>query len=378
MIFLTATITYDSTVSSNGSLGKETQNGDSPKKTPEGSSEACNGPKGTTSSPENKGHEQDVNSFAREQNLQNLEVEAPGQESQKSLNFRFATSESDETDDENRVFNEGLNTIEGQTSVAEDSAPDESSQDWNQDKPKANSQPDPTKGIIGNPMNATIEALVGTGEKSSKQTPSKKRPLSLTQDTASKHFHKPKRHRSRIDIIKTAINEDHPHAHVTSESVQVRDDKKTSLKGIFADEKEMVISETDDEEVKSGLPDFEDFGLEEEDLDYWKEHAKRSKPSTSNQCTKGKKATASSLPPTLMQQGNDVQLKENAENSVRASAKGKSLKTSTKQATRKQLLESQKSQSSQDIVTSSQSQPNSDDEFKPRRTKRNTQKKSYK
>ena len=79
-----------------------------------------------------------------------------------------------------------------------------------------------------------------------------------------------------------------------------------------------------------------------------------------------------------MQQGNDVQLKENAENSVRASAKGKSLKTSTKQATRKQLLESQKSQSSQDIVTSSQSQPNSDDEFKPRRTKRNTQKKSYK
>ena len=61
MIFLTATITYDSTVSSNGSLGKETQNGDSPKKTPEGSSEACNGPKGTTSSPENKGHEQDVN-----------------------------------------------------------------------------------------------------------------------------------------------------------------------------------------------------------------------------------------------------------------------------------------------------------------------------
>ena len=310
---------------------------------------------------------------SQEENLQDIELNVSDSETQNSKrkNYHFQISETDDTDEDCRVMNKALDALEDETSVPEESATEVSSQGLSQEQAIPNKfQDSKTK-----------------AENKGSLTPSRKRPLSLTRDHSSRFYHQEKRRRSRIDLLKNAINNDHPQARNTKNStdekvnyisneVEVfpKANAQSSENALIQD----VVPETDDEQLKSGL---EAYTLDQEDLDFWKEHAKDKKSSTSSMLRKIKGAAGSNWPQNSVVKPDKrssaaikrVQFKEAAESQADSSRKGKSVKSSS-QTRRKNHLQSQDSQSSQDYVSSSQDQ-NSGDEFKPRRTKRKAPKK---
>ena len=216
----------------------------------------------------------------------------------------------------------------------------------------------------------------------------------MTKDSSEKFYHKVKRPRTRFEALRTAINEDHPHAHTSRNNDDVIDGLELnaipdavslSKKSQLMKKSEEVIPETDDEHIRGSQPDC--YDLNQEDLDFWKEEAKQTKASASKLLSKDKKVAVSSLPQTSMMRptskSNDVQRKNHFQDkdagSVKATQKGKSLRSASQQSSRKQLLDAMNSQSSQECVSSSQPEDrNSDDDFRPRRTKRKTSKKNSK
>ena len=332
-------------------------------------------------------NQHDVQS-TQESNPEDVEVNAsaPLAPRSKSRRLHFSISETDETDEDCKVINEAFNTIEDETSVPDSSGPDGlSSPDWSQERefpdnlsvPKANETDDDCK--------TSHTVSVKSGEKRIEETPSKKRPLSLTRDNISMRYHKAKRFRSKVDMLKDAINNDHPRTSIADKESDIdtkqienasHEIAQSSKSALFQNANDHVIPETDDEQLGNKLGDA--FSLDAEDIDYWKEIAAEEK----KRATKSKRgeATGSRLPQRLMVKqisktnavAKKVLLPNEDEGPLNNTKKGKSLKlkSSSQQSTRKALLKSQDSQSSQEYV------PNSDDEFKaPRRTKRKPPKK---
>ena len=349
----------------------------------------------TVASQEETTHNQELIPVDREQNPQSMELSAPSYSaSQNRLKHQFPIYETDDTDEDNRIFDDAIEAIEDLTSVPEESGSEYcSSQDFNQIQGESIKPRGPTFDIKSEPevsADVTIKPIA--------QTPSRKRHLSLTKDGSSKYYHNEKRLRSRMDELKTAINNDHPLAHTSSNSEVATDNLELNQFDVHPEavfHSQTIIPETDEEQLKGTQSDA--FTLDQEDIDFWKEGATDGKALVSNLMHKGEKAVHSRLPQSSMMLKTSkvnlarrkVQSEDDAEEAIKASKKGKSTeslsrqnkstKSSTQPSKRKQLLEKQNSQSSQEFVTSSQTQdPNSDDEFKPRRTRRNMLKKNSK
>ena len=366
----------------------------------------------TVNSQEETTHNQELIFSDPEQNPPSTELKAPSA-SRDRRKLQFPISDTDETDEENRVFNDALAAVDDLTSVPEESGPDDddSSQDVNRIQQESINPRGPNLNIKSE-ENSAPEVSADVPFKAIALTPSRKRPLSLTRDSSSKYYHVEKRFRSRMEELKTAINNDHPLAHTSSKGEEATDDLELNQFDVHPEavsHSQITIPETDDEELKGTQSDA--CSLDQEDIDFLKEGATDAKALISNLMYKGEKAVHSRLPQCSMMlktsevnsARSKVESEDEAKEAAKASKKGKSTKSSsqpskgkstkssshpsngkstnssTQPSKRKQLLEKQNSQSSQEFVTSSQTQdPNSDDEFKPRRTRRNVLKKNSK
>ena len=344
----------------------------------------------TISIQDEKSQEREENTVGQGYDLHNAELSASSSESPKRKKLNFSMFDTD-TEEENRVFNSALDAIEDETSVPEDSEPDEnSSQECSQKRSPPTTCAEIT--IAQNQDKASQEASVLRTEKHSGQTSSKKRPLSLTQDSSSQFYHKHKRPRSRMENLEYAINNDHPRSTDSRKFAADSDDQKSSAmkansdmihSGGYVKDEQIVIPETDDEQLKSGL--LETFGLDQEDIDYWKEQGAAKKASTSKPVNDNKVAAIPLPESSMMLKTKGLKVpKKTVQFSVKSqdkpSKKGKSLKSTSQPSRRKKLPETHDSQSSDDFILSSQQDQdqNSEDEFKPKRSRRQAVKKSFK
>ena len=343
---------------------------------------------------------QDEKSQVREENslrpafdVQDVEESGSASESLKTKKLNFSMFDTD-TEEEDRVFNSALDAIEDLTSVPEDSAPDEnSSQEWSQEH-KTPTTSSAEINIAQNQDKASQEAPVLRSETHSGRTQSKKRPLPLTVDSSSKFYHKEKRPRSRMENLKFAINNDHLRSTNSRKYGEDGDDRKSGVIKAISDsthsggnvkDKEIVIPETDDEQLKG--VQLETFGLDQEDIDFWKEQGAAKKASISK-LVENNKVAATPFPESSMTLQSKrlqvpkkkVQFSDEDMAQDNTSKKGKSLRSNSQPSRRKKLQESQDSQSSDDFILSSQQDQdwNSEDEFKPKRSRRHAAKKGFK
>ena len=308
------------------------------------------------SSQEEQSYDQQAKSLTRDIDVSSSESVAP-----KKKKLRFPETD---TEDETGVFDNAMDALEDQTSVPDDSAPDEnSSQGWSQDE-DGQAKISLTKlNSTENNGNTAHDVSVQGGL--SGMTASKKRRLSFTRDKTSKSFHMEKRPCSRIERLKTAINDDHPHASIhsncgddstdegSSQRHQVRPKSSSQLihRATFPD---IVIPDTDDEKLEGDR--FQPLSLAQEDIDFWQEQAAENKASTSS---KGRIPAMSRRAMSSFENrgstSNPAKKKVHFDdlNLDNTSKKVKSLKSSSQPSRKLTRQASQASQSSQNFVASS-------------------------